>query len=446
MSNKSNFISEKVIPLVMQFVNMKGVTALKEGMLSILPLTVIGSIFLVIGQIPSENINNAIAGVLGPNWTEPFMQVYGGTFAIMGLIACYSIAYSYVKNEGFVALPAGVLSVASFFIVTNSYAENADGVVVTNVISKAWTGGQGIVTAIIIGLLVGATYSWFLRKKIVIKMPDSVPQSVANQFTALIPATFIFTVSLIVYAIFKFGFDTTFIEWIYVILQLPLQGLTDSLPGVIGIAFFISFLWWFGVHGQSIVNGIVFSLLTANAMSNAEMLRSTGAATLEGGAHIVTQQFLDSFIILSGSGITFGVVVAMLFAAKSEQYKSLGKLSVFPAIFNINEPVIFGFPVVLNPLMFIPFISVPVVASLMVYISIASGFLAPFSGVLLPWSTPGIISGFMVAGWRGALLQIAILAMSTAIYYPFVKKQDEITYKKEQGIEENIELVSKKAA
>jgi PTS system cellobiose-specific IIC component len=431
MDNGRSF-GNKLMEVMMKFVTLKGVIALKEGMLSILPLTVIGSIFLIIAALPFKGIADFLTSSFGPDWTVPFWQVYGGTFAIMGMVACFAIGYSYVKNSGYDALPAGVLSLATFFIIQNSFVKTANGEIVKDVIAKAWTGGQGMVTAIIVGLCVGYTYSWFIEKKIVIKMPDSVPRGVANQFTALVPAAFIFTIAMIVYAIFKFSLGTTFIEWIYKVVQVPLQGLTDSLPGAIGIAFFISFLWWFGVHGQSIVNGIVVSLLTANSMANADMLQKAGKVTVEGGAHIVTQQFLDSFIILSGSGITFGIVVAMLFAARSEQYKSLGKMSLVPGLFNINEPVTFGFPIVLNPIMFIPFILVPVLSALLVYGSIAIGFLEPFSGVLLPWSTPLILSGLMVGGWKGAFIQIIILTISIVVYYPFFRKQDTITYQQEQ--------------
>jgi PTS system cellobiose-specific IIC component len=420
-----------LISYVMRFVNTKGVTALKDGMLSILPLTVAGSIFLVIGQIPSESINTAIAGIFGAGWQEPFMQVHAGTFAIMGLVSCFTIAYSYAKLDGCEPLPAGVLSLAAFFITlrSNFILESGESV---DALARVWFGGQGIVAAIIIGISVGALYGLFIKKNLVIKMPDSVPQGVANQFTALIPAIVIFLLSMIVYIVFKATTGGTFIEWIYSALQVPLQGLSDSLPGAIGIALFISLLWWFGIHGQSVVNGVVTSLLTANALANSDLLRTSGELVVGKGAHIVTQQFLDSFLILSGSGITFGIVIAMLFAAKSQQYKSLGKVSLFPALFNINEPVVFGFPVVMNPIMFIPFIAVPVLAAILVYGAVAIGFVQPFSGVLLPWSTPMIISGLLVAGWQGAIIQIAILAISIAIYYPFFKKQDSMAYKKEQ--------------
>ena len=112
--------TQKIIAPIMKFVNMRGIIALKDGMLAILPLTVVGSLFLIVGQLPFEGLNQAIAGVFGADWTEPFMQVYSGTFAIMGLISCFSIGYSYAKNSGVEPLPAGVLSLSSFFILLKS--------------------------------------------------------------------------------------------------------------------------------------------------------------------------------------------------------------------------------------------------------------------------------------------------------------------------------------
>lgn len=423
---------DNVIAKVMCFVNMKGIIALKDGMLAILPLTVVGSIFLIIGQLPFAGLNTFISGIFGKDWTEPFMQVYAGTFAIMGLISCFSIGYSYAKNSGVDPLPAGVLSVSSFFITLRSYYQGALAEPVPDAMEKVWFGGQGMIGAIIIGLIVGAVYTMFIKKNLVIKMPEQVPEAISRQFAAMTPAFAIFLGSMIVFIISKAITGGTFIELIYKLIQTPLQGLTGSLPGAIGIAFFISFLWWFGVHGQSVVNGIVTALLLSNLDFNKTLLEK-GALSLENGAHIVTQQFLDSFLLISGSGITFGLVIAMLFAAKSQQYKALGKVAAFPCLFNVNEPVTFGLPIVMNPLMFLPFVAVPVLAAIVVYASIASGFLPPFSGVTLPWSTPAIISGFLVAGWKGALLQIIILVISTVCYFPFFKVIDNIAYKNEQA-------------
>lgn len=428
----AKFDVQKIITPVMKFVSMQPILALKDGMLAILPLTVVGSIFLIIGQLPFEGLNVAIANMFGENWTEPFMQVYSGTFAIMGLISCFSIGYSYARHSGVDPLPAGVLSLSSFFILLRSSYVPAQGEPIGDAIAKVWFGGQGIIGAILVGLTVGAIYSFFIKKNIVIKMPEQVPQAIAKQFEAMVPAFVVFLLSMVVYIVSQaVTGGGTFIELIYRVIQTPLQGLTGTLWGALGIAFFISLLWWFGVHGQSVVNGIVTALLLSNLDANKALL-AAGNLSLENGAHIVTQQFLDSFLILSGSGITFGVVFAMLFAAKSKQYKALGKVAAFPAIFNVNEPVVFGFPVVMNPLMFVPFILVPVVAAIVVYASIAVGFMQPFSGVTLPWSTPAIISGFMVGGWQGAFVQIVILALSVVIYFPFFKLQDKIAYEEEQ--------------
>lgn len=428
----AQFDTTKIIGPIMKFVNMRGIIALKDGMLAILPLTVVGSLFLIMGQLPFEGLNQAIAGVFGADWTEPFMQVYSGTFAIMGLISCFSIGYSYAKNSGVEPLPAGVLSLSTFFILLRSSYVPEQGEAIGDAIAKVWFGGQGIIGAIIIGLVVGAIYTMFIQRHIVIKMPEQVPQAIAKQFEAMIPAFVIFLLSMIVYIVSKVVTGGgTFIEMIYDVLQVPLQGLTGSLYGAIGIAFFISFLWWFGVHGQSVVNGVVTALLLSNLDANKAML-AAGNLSVKEGAHIVTQQFLDSFLIMSGSGITFGIVVAMLFVAKSKQYKALGKVAAFPALFNVNEPVVFGFPIVMNPVMFVPFLLVPILAAVLVYSAIAIGFMAPFSGVTLPWSTPAIISGFMVAGWQGAVVQLLILVISTLVYFPFFKVQDAIAYKNEQ--------------
>lgn len=134
-----NFNSQKIIAPIMKFVNMRGIIALKDGMLSILPLTVVGSIFLILGQIPFEGVNNAIANIFGPDWTEPFMQVHAGTFAIMGLISCFSIAYSYAKNSGVEPLPAGVLSLSSFFItLRSSYIPESGSRLVMRYQSMVW--------------------------------------------------------------------------------------------------------------------------------------------------------------------------------------------------------------------------------------------------------------------------------------------------------------------
>jgi len=435
MSSLGTTMNEKVIPVIMKFVNLKGIIALKDGILFTLPIIMVGSIFLLLAQIPYQPFNDWMSSMMGQGWTEPLMQAYGSSFAIIALIAVVGIAYTYATNEGHEPLSAGVIALVVFLLTQNSFVVTKDGAVVSGVINKDFLGGKGMVTAIIIGLIVGAVYSWFMAKKITIKMPAGVPQGVANSFAALVPAAVIILGATVVYAILKYGMNTTFIELIYKVIQTPLQGLTDSLGGVLVITFLIPFLWWFGVHGSIIVSGVMTGILTSNTLDNQAIITSGKELTIANGAHIVTQQFLDNFINVTGAGVTLGLVICMMCFAKSAQSKTLGKLAIVPACFNINEPVTFGTPIVMNPFMAIPFIATPMITGLITYFAIATGLVSPFSGVMVPWTTPPIISGFILGGWRTALLQIVIMVVSFFIYFPFFKKQDSINYANEKAIQ-----------
>ncbi|WP_238915221.1 PTS sugar transporter subunit IIC [Clostridium sp. YIM B02555] len=433
MSSFQDNLNEKVIPVVMKFVNLKGVIALKDGILFTLPLTLIGSVFLLLAQLPYQPLNDWLAVTLGAGWTDPLWKAFGATFNIIALMGTMGIAYIYAKNEGHEPFSAGVIAFVVFVLTTSSSVITKDGETVGDVIPTAWCGGKGMVTAIIIGLIVGAVYSWFMEKKITIKMPAGVPQGVANSFAALIPAAVIILGATVVFSIFHWGLQTTLIEFIYKVIQTPLQGMTDSLGGVLFMGFAIPFLWWFGVHGSTIVGGIMGSLLTSNTLDNAAIVTSGKELTVANGAHIVTQQFLDQFMTVTGAGMTIGLVTAMLIFSKSAQCKQLGKLAILPAIFNINEPITFGTPIVMNPFMALPFIITPMLSGLILYFAIATGIVPPFGGVMVPWTTPPIISGLLVGGVRTAILQFLVLVMSFFIYLPFFKKLDAMNYKNEQA-------------
>lgn len=424
------FFSNKVIPAIMKFVSLKGVVALKDGLLYTMPLTIVGSVFLLLANFPVPAVVNWLDSM---GWIDPLNQAYGATFNIIALIGVIGIAYKYVKNEGYEALNAGVLAAVTFILTTDSFVVTESGEIVSNVINKTWTAGQGMISAIIIGLLVGWIYSWFMKNDIRIKMPAGVPEGVANSFTALIPGFVIVTGATLIYSFFKFVLDTTFIEAVYAFIQTPLQGLTDSLGGVIVMSLMIPFLWFFGIHGSTIVGGIIGSVLTANSLANQAILDSGMALTIENGGRIVTQQFLDQFINVTGAGMTIGLVIYMIFFAKSAQCKELGRLGGVPGLFNINEPILFGTPIVMNPFLAIPFIAMPVISGLILYFSIAVGLVPMFGGVMVPWTTPPIVSGFLVGGWKMAVLQTAILALSFFVYLPFIRKIDKMNLQAEKG-------------
>lgn len=426
---------EKMMPAFMKFSNAKATVALKDGFVLTMPLTLIGSIFLLIANLPIKNWNEIMANLFGADWMVPLNQVTGATFDILALIAVFGIAYSYVKTSNIEAVPAGIIGIISFLILSNSFVESPSGEVVGGVIPKAWTGGQGMITSILVGLAVGAIYTWFIKKNIRIKMPESVPSGVSNAFSALVPGFVIMLLSMFIFLICDKIQGVSMTEIIYKVLQIPMQNLSDTLPGIIIIMALISIFWWFGLHGPNIVMGIMAPILTSNALANQAVIDAGNTLAVGGNAKIVTVQLVDIYAKFGGAGITLGLIAAALLVAKSQQVNQLSKMSLVPGIFNINEPIIFGLPIIFNPLMIVPFVLVPVIAVLMTYFSIILGFIHPFTAVQVPWTTPPIISGFLLSGWQGAVVQLAILGMATMVYFPFVKMLDKVALEQETPIE-----------
>ena len=433
-------LNDKVVPAVMKFVNLKALQALKDGVLYTMPLNIIGSLFLLLAALPIKPYENLMISIFGADWQTPLYKVQGGSMGIMALVCVISIAYIYAKNEGHEPLSAGIMSMAVFFITTtnsiNFTPKDSKEVFAVGGIPSNWLGAQGMITAILIGLAVGYIYSWFMSKNIRIKMPDGVPTGVADAFSALIPAAAVFTIADIIFITFKYAFNnSTLVEMIYKVLQTPLQGLSDTPGGVFVIALSIPFLWFFGVHGANVISGVITGVLQANTADNAA-LQIAGKLSLDNGAHIVTQQFFDSFINMAGSGQTLGLVIVMLLFAKSAQFKQLSRLAIAPNLFNINEPILFGIPIVMNPLMAVPFVITPVCVAMLLYAAIATGILAPMGGVMPPWTMPAVLSGFLIGGLPYAAAQAIFLAMGAVIYFPFFKKADAMAYADELAAEQ----------
>lgn len=437
MASFGEFISDKVIPPILTFVNTRPVSALKNGMMFVMPLTIVGAIFLLLGNLPITAYTDWLAQPGFPSTLAAvFNGVYVATFNMLGVVACMGIAYSWVRSEGFDAAPAAFWALCAM-VLLSPLQVTPEGATepVTGVLPLVWTGSQGMVGGILIAFFVGIVYCWFLRRDITIKMPDGVPPNVATAFTSLIPGAAIMTTAGIVFGIFH-SFDTSMIESIYAAIQTPLQGLSDSLPGILVVAFLIPFLWFFGVHGSSIVSGVMTPITLSNTAANQAIVDAQGSVTLQNGGRIFTQQFLDNYIIMTGAGVTIGLVVYMLFWAKSAQFKTLGRLGGAPAIFNINEPITFGTPIVMNPLLAVPFFVTPMLNSVLLYVAMSSGLLPLFTGVIAPWTTPPILSGLIIGGWRHALFQAFLLVVSIAMYYGFARAADRLAYRDELAAQE----------
>ncbi len=425
-------IVNKIFEGFMRFASSKTVTALKDGFVLTMPATLIGSLFLLIANIPIPGYADFMARFLGAGWNVGLNQVSACTFDILAMIIAVGIGYAYAKNEKLDGISCGILSLISFLIVSASSVTAPSGETVTGVIPRTWTGGNGVIAAIIVGILVGKLFTFCQKRNLRIKMPAGVPEGVTNAFSALIPGLLVIFLSMVVYQLCMVYGGASLTELIFRLIQTPLQNVSSTWTGGILIVILISVLFWAGLHGPNIVMGVMAPILTANALANQAVLDAGKAMTAENGVRILTPQIIDCFVKLGGTGVTIGLLTAALMAARSRQMKEISRLSFIPGIFNINEPVIFGLPIVYNPILLIPFILVPLIAFVITYGAAVIGFLPVFGSVQIPWTTPLIVSGFILGGWRGAVVQMVILAVSVAVYYPFVRRQDRVFYQQEQ--------------
>ncbi|MEE0026283.1 MAG: PTS transporter subunit EIIC [Atopobiaceae bacterium] len=463
-----DFLQSTVLPVFMKFVNTRGVRAIKDGMMFTMPLIIVGAVYLLLFQLPIESAANFITS-LG---IVPFLSHgYTSTFQIIAMVCAIGVGYTWAKNEGWEPLSAGVISLAVFLILIPDYvgavvttadgvttisaadtitaaeAAATDGAVAATVsgLNKTWLAGQGMIGAILAGLASGCIYSIFMKKDIRIKMPEGVPDGVAAAFTGLIPAATICTGFVAIYGICMAVAGVTPIEVIYRFVQTPLQGLGDSLPGVIVFEGLIPLLWFFGVHGATVVGSVSQPIGLMNQADNAAIFQqgidaglsrdAAIAAIGQNGGHIFTEAFCNCFQAITGSGITIGLVIFMTFFAKSAQLKQVGKLGLGCGIFNINEPVLFGTPIVLNPKLLVPFVVAPLVCNIGAYVLTDIGFIPYTMGVTVPWTTPPILSGLLCIGWQAALWQAVALVASFFIYLPFAKSVDNDYLALEQGAE-----------
>lgn len=402
-------IFDKFIEIMGEFAQIRAVAALRDGFIMTTPFTICGSVFLLLANLPVPGYAEFMASIFGKDWTAPLNAVAGGTFSVLALIVVLSITYKFVENEGCDAMMAAILALSTFLILMPPTIVTKGGETVADIIPKAWVGSNGVITAILVAFFVSYVFCYCEKNHIGIKMPDAVPQGVAKAFTALVPGMIFFTCASVLYGLCHYIGATTLPELIFKVIQTPLQGLSDSLDNQHLLDM-----------GMTLVN-------------NPE-------------AKIFTCQINDVFVKSGGCGLTLGLLLAGIFTAKSEQLSSLLKMAFVPGLFNINEPLIFGLPIVFNPYLLVPFVIVPLIAMFITYGAIASGFMAPFSAVQVPWTTPPIIAGFLLDGWQGAVVQIVNLAIATVIYFPFLKAQDRAFLKEEKGDAEAIEETDKAEA
>lgn len=422
MNSITNWIERNLVPFVSRITNLKYFQAIRNGFLAIMPLTIIGSIFMLVTDFPVVGYPQFMASIFGTNWSDYISPAYRATFNIMGLVFSGTMAYKLSEAYGMKdKLTALIFGIVGYIVVIPKTVELKSGEVAAKVMSFTWTGTQGVLTAIVIAAIAVEVLRFCECRNIKITMLNSVPEAVSNAFSALIPGIIFVTIGLLLNGLGS-TFSKSFPQLLYALLQLPLQGIVGTSFMIIIVAFLNGFLWWFGVH-PTVINSLLYPILYANAEANQTMAELGTLTTLTG--HYGTVQMLDQIATMGGAGCTIGLAIAMVLIAKTSRMKSMSKLAIIPSIFNINEPLIFGLPVVFNPLLLIPVSLAPVVAVGITILSIRIGFMPMFTGIQAPWATPPVISGFLIAGWQGAITQLIAIIAVVVIFYPFVKALDK---------------------
>lgn len=445
-------LSDKLLPVAAKLNNQRHLTSIRDSFIVTMPLIMAASLFILLNALLFSNA--AVNKVVDlSRFADLAVLVNNGTLGILAILVAYNIGANlsewYLKNtsikEGaFSPIHAGGLSVALMFIMmpVTSDVPLLSGKVAkaTGVYLQSMTSSSGLFLAMISGIL-GTELFVRLSKfdKLKIKMPDGVPPAVASTFNSLIPEMLvIIIVAIPVFAITSMS-GKSIPDWVNIIIQTPLRGLVLSAPGMIVIQFISDTLWVFGLHGSSILSPITTAPQLQSIQENMQAFAAHKAIP-----NIVNAPFLSSYGLLGGGGCMLPLIIAIFIISKRSDYRSIAKLAVAPSMFNIAEPIMFGLPVVMNPIFMIPAAIVPSLNLIIAYFLTSIGFAGKMVA-MAPWITPPIIQTWVSTAGNipATILTVALFVMDTFIYIPFVlagnKEKIPSSEKEEKESVENTE-------
>ncbi len=431
--------SEKhLVPIAGKIGSQRHLVSIRDAFIAMLPLTLAGSFAVLLNvflrDIPTSlaeaypsmefigSIPDKAAWMIGING-----QVWWATIAMMALVFSFTLAYNLGKNSGVDGLPAGVVGLM-IFIATTPQVWVDTPEVAGGVLSTPYLGSTGLFTAMFFILIFMEFYAWIIKKNIVIKMPDSVPPAVSKAFVAVIPGVIAVYGSAIVADVITRLVSMPVNDWIAVTIQNPLISLSQGYPAVLLITLLTQILWFFGLHGMNILAPVYETIWTT-----AQNVNIDAVANGLDPVYMWSRASFDIYGMIGGSGMTIGLVVSMFIFGKREDTRTIAKIGLAPGIFNINEPMVFGVPLVLNPIYLIPWIIVPVITITIGYFATVIGFAGPvIAGP--PWVTPGILSALIATGGSiGAAITAAIcLVVAIVIWAPFVILAEKDAEKRNQ--------------
>lgn len=404
-------LEKKIMPVMSKVSNQKHLNAIRDGLISTIPITVVGSIFILLANLPWPQsyvffLSNH------PDLIQKLMIPYGMSVGLLSVYASFGIGLRLAKTYNIDGLSGGGAALFTFLVSLTPTVSEAG----LPAIQTQYLGGEGMFIAIITSIFAVEVLRLCKKYNITLKLPDQVPSNVSSSFEGLFPIVISMGITWTIVHII--GFDIN--SLIGTLITPLLSGSADSLIGLLAFVLLTVLMWLFGIHPA-----ILTTIMTPVWMVNSD---ANSAAAQAGQAipHLGVMPFIFTFIWIGGGGGTLALNTMMCFS-KSEFLKKLGRLSIIPGIFNINEPLLFGLPIVLNPALAIPFVIAPVVNTIFTYLAFTTnlvpGMAYPLAAV---WTIPSVFSSVIATtSIKAAILIIVNFLVSFAIYYPFYKIYDK---------------------
>ncbi len=411
MKKFTDFLENKLVPFTNKVAAVPFLVVMRNAMMSLVGMLVVGSLAAMLAKLPIDSYQTVMAPVI-----PLFSAINKATTGMMGLVAAVTVAYYGAIQYEVDIVPAMCISVGSFV----ASQLTPDG--------SLNTGGfdsNGLLSALVIGFFTVKFLAFLKKKNIGVKMPAGVPEAVAQSLNSLLPITLVIALFALIAVVFGFELNAFLIN-----LLQPFAKIFNTLPGYV-IYHIASALCFFCGLNSWIIMAPIYPILVSNGAANE-------AAYLAGETipYIITNS-TDILLWVGGTGATFCLCLLMAFRAKSAAYKAVGKASLLPGLFEINEPVIFGTPICMNPLYFIPFVIMPGVLAGVTYALMDLGIIGMPAIANITWRCPPILIGYLMANgdMRNFIWGICVFVITAIVYYPFFKIGDKMEYEKELAAE-----------
>nr|WP_047937855.1 PTS transporter subunit EIIC [Enterococcus faecium] len=422
-------LSEKMLPIVSKMSSQRHLLAIRDSFIVTMPLVMAASVMVLLNALIFSNAT--IQRVLDlSSLAELASIVNNGTMSILAIIVCYNIGWNLathyiqigvIDDPSFSPVHAGILSTAVMFILMplSSTVTLLDGntAEATGVFLQSLTSSSGLATAMIAALVSTELFIKLAKmKSFKIRMPEGVPPAVATSFNSLVPEIVVILFFSVVVFTLNHMTGLNVPQLIELAIQTPLKAFVLSVPGILFLQFFSDFLWVFGMHGSSILALIRQAPLLQSIQENMDAF-SVGKEI----PNIITEPFTNAFGLIGGGGCILPLVIAILWASKRQEQRSIAKFGLTTCLFNITEPIMFGLPVVMNPIYMIPCAIIPSINLIIAYAATSLGIISK-TVAAAPWITPPVIQSFIATGGdiRAAVLTVILIILDVFLFLPFV--------------------------